>query len=257
MAIEKRWKSVSPQQFVVDNALIGKITVTDATLFKVKQQVVINSSTVPSRDDLEIKRISDRITIFLGPKTGNIDSRINLSQYLPTDTPIIYANEQQRSKIPEQEIERLTYEEEPVVARRVIQVDEIGSPLKTVLAPGSSKSSLAVSVDQIPQNLTFSNNGHLITDSTLQGLAAPAIILTSSTPKPIQGSPGSPLSNRSGIFLMAITSNNYFGFSNAVNGTNGLPIFTNQLIYIPASSGLTVWAVRASGSGEIRAWEVG
>jgi hypothetical protein len=257
MAIEKRWKSVAPQQFVVDNALLGKITVNDATLFKVKQQVVINSSTISNRDDLEVKRISDRVTIFLGPKTGNIDSRVNLSAYTPSDTPIIYANEQQRVKIPEQEIERLTYEEEPVVARRVIQVDEIGLPLKTVLTTGSDKASLGVSVDQISQNLTFSSSGHLITDNTFQGLAAPAVIVTSSTAVQIQQNPGTPLQNRSGIFLMAMNTGNYFGFSNAVNTDNGLPIFQNQLAYIPASSGLIIWAVRATGTGEIRAWEVG
>jgi hypothetical protein len=226
-------------------------------LFKVKQQVVINSSAVPNRDDLEIKIISDRVTIFLGPKAGNIDSRADLSAYVPSDTPIIYANEQQRVKIPEQEIERLTYEEEPVVARRVIQVDEIGVPLKTVLTPGSNKASLGVSIDQISQNLTFSSSGHLITDSTFQGLAAPAVITTTSVPVPIQYNPSAPLENRSGIFLMAMDSGNYFGFSTAVNPINGLPIFANQLAFRPASSGLIIWAVRTTGNGEIRAWEVG
>ena len=124
--LEKRWKAIPPQTFVSSGTALGQITVSDATLFRVKQQIIIEANTIPSRDDLEIKRVIDQYTILLGPKSGNIDSRVDVSAYVSALNPIIYANEQLRSKIPEQEIERLTYEEEPYVARRVIVVDKLG-----------------------------------------------------------------------------------------------------------------------------------
>lgn len=127
--LEKRWKAIPPQTFVSSGTALGQITVSDATLFRVKQQVIISADTIPSRDDLEIKRVIDSTTILIGPKSGNIDSRENMSAYVAGVNPVIYANEQLRSKIPEQEIERLTYEEEPYVARRVIVVDKLGRPI--------------------------------------------------------------------------------------------------------------------------------
>jgi len=130
--LEKRWIAVPPQAFAADGTADGKITVTDSTLFKVKQLVILVSNTIPSRDDLEVKRIPDKNTIFVGPKGGNIDSRVDLSAYLLTDSSTIAANEQQRSKVPEQEIERLTYEEEPTVARRSVLVDKMGDKIDSV-----------------------------------------------------------------------------------------------------------------------------
>ena len=131
--LEKRWKAIPPQTFTSSGTALGQITVTDATLFRVKQQVVISANTIPSRDDLEVKRVLDYKTILLGPKTGNIDSRVDLSAYVSALNPVIYTNEQIRSKIPEQEVERLTYEEEPYVARRVIVIDKLGNPVNMAI----------------------------------------------------------------------------------------------------------------------------
>lgn len=128
---EKRWAAVSPQAFTVDGTAAGKITVVDASLFKVKQIVILESSVVPSRSDLEVKAITDANTIFIGP-VGDIKLREDMSGYLVADGAFIAANEQERSKVPEQAIERFTYEEEPVVARRSILVDKLGDKIDSV-----------------------------------------------------------------------------------------------------------------------------
>lgn len=130
--LEKRWIAVPAQAFTSDGTAQGQITVSDATLFKVKQVVILVSNAIASRDDLEVKQIPDKNTIFVGPKGGNIDARTDLSAYLVADSASIAANEQQRSKVPEQEIERLTYEEEPTVARRSVLVDKFGNKLDSV-----------------------------------------------------------------------------------------------------------------------------
>lgn len=126
--LEKRWIAVPPQAFTANGTADGKITVADSSLFKVKQTIILASSSKLSREDLEVKRITDINTIYVGLK-GDINARFDVSGYLVSDGAFIAANEQLRSKVPEQEIERLTYEEEPVVARRVVLVDKLGNKI--------------------------------------------------------------------------------------------------------------------------------
>lgn len=123
---EKRLKIVPLQNFATNGTLDGKFTLSDASLFKVKQKVVIIATSLPNLE-LEVKKIEeDGVTIYVGPIKGSIDSRSDLSLYTTAAAAAIFANEQPRPSIPEQEIERLTYEEEPVVARRIVIVDELG-----------------------------------------------------------------------------------------------------------------------------------
>ena len=133
MAYEKRLKAVPLQLFTADGTNLGKVTVPDACAFKVKQQVVINSSVAgPLR--LEVKRVESDFVLFVGPISdhqhkSSILDRTDVSIYLVADGSSIFAEEQKRPNIPEQEIERLTYEEEPTVARRVVIVDPCGDKI--------------------------------------------------------------------------------------------------------------------------------
>lgn len=130
MAYEKRLKAVPLQLFTANGTSLGQITVADASLFKVKQQVVLNSSAAGLLR-LEVKRVDSKTILFVGPISdhqhkSSILERTDVSAYLVADGASLSADEQKRPSIPEQEIERLTYEEEPVVARRVTLVDENG-----------------------------------------------------------------------------------------------------------------------------------
>lgn len=129
---EKRFKAVPPQFFTSDGDIYGKITVAaDACgLFKVKQQVVITANTLPNLN-LEIKRIDGPNIIYLGPHPGNINDRTDMSAYTVALSSAIYAIEQPRTSVPEEQVERLTYEEEPTVARRVVIVDQCGDKVNT------------------------------------------------------------------------------------------------------------------------------
>lgn len=169
--LEKRWVAVPPQAFTANGTVDGKITVADASLFKVKQIIILASSSKPSREDLEVKRITDINTIYVGPK-GDINTRFDLSGYLVSDGAFIAANEQLRSKVPEQEVERLTYEEEPVVARRVILVDKLGNKIddNNPLPVNASVSIGDIQVDldfdpNDPDGPNSSNTGAYIRDS--------------------------------------------------------------------------------------------
>lgn len=125
--LEKRFIAVPPQYFTVDGGADGSLKVIYSGFFKVKQQIIIVSNTQQPLE-VEIKRIVDTTTILVGPK-GKIDSRSDLSTYLVADQANIKANEQVRPSIPQEEIIRAVYEEEPVVAYRVIPVDQNGNTI--------------------------------------------------------------------------------------------------------------------------------
>lgn len=125
MAIEKRLKAVSPKAFTANGTADGKVTILYTGGFKVKQVVVLKSNT--SSISLEIKRIESSSVLYVGPVKSNINDRSDISAFTVADQSTIEAQEQPRPSIPEQEIERLTYEEEPTVARRTVLVDELGN----------------------------------------------------------------------------------------------------------------------------------
>jgi hypothetical protein len=124
--LEKRFVAVPPQLFTASGTANGVIKVVYSGFFKVKQQIIIKSNSQGPTTDLEIKRITDINTIEIGPK-GKIDSRSDLSMYTTVDNAVIFANEQHRPIIPQEEVIRAVYEEEPVVAYRVIGVDQNGN----------------------------------------------------------------------------------------------------------------------------------
>ena len=124
--LEKRFTAVAPQLFTADGTTNGVIKVVYSGFFKVKQQIIIKSNTQGPTTDLEVKKIVDVNTIEIGPK-GKIDLRADLSMYTTVDAAHIFANEQHRSLIPQEEVIRAVYEEEPVVAYRVIGVDQNGN----------------------------------------------------------------------------------------------------------------------------------
>lgn len=126
--LEKRFTAVPPQAFTADGTTDGKITVFDSSLFKVKQVVTLTGNTLQPLE-LEIKRITDIHTMYVGPIKGNIDTREDVSAYTVALAGSVFANEQKRPSIDLPEYSRAVYEEEPVVATRVIPVDRLGNKI--------------------------------------------------------------------------------------------------------------------------------
>lgn len=123
---EKRLLAVSPQSFITDGSSLGLVVIANSTLFRVGQIVAVKSSAQDSQL-FKINRILGTTELYLGPLKGRIETRADVSSYLVADGATVSATEQQRPSIPEQEVERITYEEEPTVARRVVIVDPVGA----------------------------------------------------------------------------------------------------------------------------------
>jgi hypothetical protein len=227
--LEKRLKAVPAQAFTSDGTANGKITVSSAALFKVKQQIFLSASSLPNIE-LEIKNIEDEHILYVGPKGGSINTREDVSQYTVALGASISANEQKRPTVPVEEINRAVYEEEPTVAQRVVLVNEMG--------------------DKYGKAKPFQ-----ITDS-FQNDAQGVEVTITSTPIEAKGGPVR-LNTRKGIFIMCMNENNYFGFSSSVTSSSGIPLFRNQLMYLPAAVDMPVYLVRENGTGTARVWEVG
>lgn len=124
---EKMIYRVDPVAFTSDGTSTGKLTIADTSIFMVGQIVILKATGQPNVE-YKINRIhpTDHVTMYLGPLKKHISKRVDISAYTTAASATIEANEQNRPSVPEQEIERHTYEEEPTVARRTILVDKWG-----------------------------------------------------------------------------------------------------------------------------------
>ena len=142
MALEKNLFAIAPVLFTTDGGADGKVTLANACNFKVKQKVKV-AGTGLELLDLEVKRIINDSEMYLGPQTGPISDRTDLSAYTTAASSFVYAIEQKRPSIPFEESTRAVYEEEPTVAYRSILVDKCGdfyatdNPLPVQLSDGS------------------------------------------------------------------------------------------------------------------------
>lgn len=133
MAIEQKWPSVAPQLFTANGGAQGQITVADVRGFKVKQFVVIHSNTKPDIR-VQIKRVVKKTgKITVGPPSdqnsqgkSNLKAITDLTGYTVADSAYLYAEEQDKVKVKPDDQDIATYEQEPTVARRVVNVDQYG-----------------------------------------------------------------------------------------------------------------------------------
>jgi hypothetical protein len=246
---EKFYKEIPSQPFTANGTSNGIVTLASTSKYKLYQLVVILHPSLSSIAG-EIKDILSDTQIAVGPQGANPNMRIDLSAYNTLAT--ISAPEQPRPAVATQDIDRFTYEEAPVVARRTIPVDDTGNILKFVRnAPGEAKS-LAVSVDK----LSFSSFSEARVTDSFQGAAQGQALTISASPTEAKGG-ATALLTRKGVFIMPIDKSLYMGFSGSVTSANGIPIYINQMVYVPASAGVPIWLVSSSGTAEARVWEVG
>jgi len=128
MAREKTWEAIPPVQLIVDGAQSGKVTLASTRGFRVGMRVFLQSSTLPVPKEFKIKRVSGSSALFVGPIDQGIEKRSDVSMYLVAEGAFIFAPEQPKVTVPKDDQTQASWEHEPVNARRVISVDELGNP---------------------------------------------------------------------------------------------------------------------------------
>jgi hypothetical protein len=140
--IERKWLATTATLTAFGTSR-GMVTVDSTLGFRVKAIVRLTQALQPTLS-LEVKRVNSPTSMEIGP-VGHIDDRIDLTPYGAGS--VVFMPTQPRTDIPLKDIDRATYEEEPVVARRVTQVDEFGriigggAPVNVNVVSGGSGSS--------------------------------------------------------------------------------------------------------------------
>ena len=144
MAFERNWLAVPPQQFTANGGTLGQIQVTNTRGFRVGMKAIL--SAVGQKDlQVQIKRVMSDKLILVGPVGSTYASAVweDVSAYTLASGAYVYAESQAKSKVPANDRDEAVYETEPIVANRVIMVDNLGqyyessNPLPVQLSDGS------------------------------------------------------------------------------------------------------------------------
>lgn len=132
MAIERKWLTIPPRLFTADGTDQGVITVSTTKDVRVKMLAVIQAPNLPPIQT-QVKRVISETQFVVGPTPQELQGKAGLrtttdiSAYTVAEGSFFYCAEQDKSMLKPDDIEQATYEQEPVVARRVISVDQFGN----------------------------------------------------------------------------------------------------------------------------------
>jgi hypothetical protein len=127
MAIEKAWLPIAPRLLTSNGKKNGEIQLSTTKSFRVGMIVLLSSNSLPTPKSFKIKRIIDN-KVYLGSPDKNILHREDMTGYLLADAAVIWANEQEKAKVPFDDQEMASWEHEPINGRRVFLIDEEGNP---------------------------------------------------------------------------------------------------------------------------------
>lgn len=128
MALERRWTGILPTLFIANGSAYGIVTIADTAGYRVKGKAVISATGLPALE-VQIQRVLSSTQMVVGP-VGSVpqpNNFTNIGLYTVALAASIAFPEQDKNKIRPDDIEQATYEADPIVARRVVPVDEYGN----------------------------------------------------------------------------------------------------------------------------------
>lgn len=123
---ERLYLDVPPRRLTADGTVDGVAIIENTKLFKVGQEVILDSLT-QNETRLKINRIVSDTQFIVGELKGKIDTFVDVSAFMKDESASVRVPEQKRPVIHITEIDRATYEEEPALAIRSLLVDELGN----------------------------------------------------------------------------------------------------------------------------------
>lgn len=128
MAVEQKWLAVPPQAFTSDGTSFGVITIADTAGYRTKQIVSLKGTSLPEIA-LQVKRVLSPTQFIVGPTDNRIGPNYftDISAYTVAAGSNVSAGEQVKGALPpDKDHYSAIYEADPVVADRVIMVDQYG-----------------------------------------------------------------------------------------------------------------------------------
>lgn len=129
MAKEKKWPLVTTTPFTADGSQFGVVTVADTAGFKTKQIVYLLAPPLAPLS-LQVKQVTSSTQMIVGPPDNRIvaNNFTNISAYTVSGNAMVGAAEQDKAALPtDKDHYTAIYESDPIVADRVIFVDEYGN----------------------------------------------------------------------------------------------------------------------------------
>lgn len=127
MALEKNLNAVPPILVTANSTDEGVLTLASTCGLFVKQNIVLQGTGLPTLN-LQIKRVVNYTTIWVGHIGPKMDHNIDVSAYTVAAASFIYAVEQPKATIPQEVRDYASYVQEPVNGWRSQAVDCIGNP---------------------------------------------------------------------------------------------------------------------------------
>ena len=127
MALERDLNAVPPTLLTVDGSAHGVAVVASTCGFFVKQQVTLQAPSLPPLT-LEVKRVVDYTTLWLGIKGPKMTHNVDLSAYTVALGSFIFAEEQSKATLSEEARNFASYIQEPSNSWRSTSVDCNGNP---------------------------------------------------------------------------------------------------------------------------------
>lgn len=127
MALERKWLAIAPRAFTANGTTTGIVTVDSTSGFRIKQTVYLQGTTLPQKE-YQVKYVISKTQLVVGPNDNTIgrNKGSNISSFTVSLNAEIGANIQDKNNIPDKDHYSAVYESDPVVADRVILVDEFG-----------------------------------------------------------------------------------------------------------------------------------
>ena len=126
--LERKWLAVTATPLIANGTTIGIVTVQDTAGFRTKQSVFLLSSTLGQKQ-YQVQEVLSPTQLVLGPMGSKVGRQnfADVSAFLIGDNAAIGAPEQDRTaNPPDKDHYSAIYESDPVVADRVILVDQFG-----------------------------------------------------------------------------------------------------------------------------------
>lgn len=126
--IERKWLAVIATPLIANGTSIGVVTVADTAGFRTKQSVFLTSS-INGQKQFQVQEVISATQLVVGPVGSRVGRQnfSDVSAFLVADNATMGAVEQDRTaNPPDKDHYSAIYESDPVVADRVILVDQFG-----------------------------------------------------------------------------------------------------------------------------------
>ncbi len=122
-----QWPALGPLLFIADGSTTGIVTVATTQYIRAGQKGILKSDTQTEGLSVRVQSVDSATTFTVTSGVNKRAGGLDVSAFTLADNATVLFPIQDKSPLtPENERNKQLFEEAPVIARRVVQVDELG-----------------------------------------------------------------------------------------------------------------------------------